>query len=50
LQIDPEEMNNLANPKNPGYDETLLEKMNAKLNALIADEIGEDKVLINLNP
>ena len=50
LQTDPEEMNNLANPKNPGYDETLLEKMNVKLNALIEAEIGEDKALFTPNP
>ncbi len=43
LAIDPEEMNNLAYPKNPGYDEGLLETMNAKLNALIEAEIGEDQ-------
>ncbi len=43
LQMDPEEMNNLADQENPGYDEELLNRMNAKLNALIEAEIGEDK-------
>ena len=46
LQNDPDEMNNLANPDNPGYDEELLAEMTAKLNALIEAEIGEDKPLI----
>jgi arylsulfatase len=43
LQSDPEEMDNLANPAHPKYDEKLLSAMNQKLNALIAEEIGEDK-------
>jgi arylsulfatase len=42
LLKDPEEMNNLADPDNPSYDEGLLASINDKLNALIADEIGED--------
>ncbi|MFZ4584375.1 MAG: sulfatase-like hydrolase/transferase [Acidimicrobiia bacterium] len=45
LQSDPEEMDNLANPAHPNYDEALLSAMNQKLNALIADEIGEDKAM-----
>ena len=43
LQNDPEEMDNLADPKNPSYDEDLLARLNDKLNALIADEIGDDR-------
>ena len=43
LQNDPEEMDNLANPENPGYDVELLATLNDKLNALIANEIGEDR-------
>jgi arylsulfatase len=43
LQQDAYEMNNLANPDNPAYDERLLAEMNAKLNALIEAEIGEDE-------
>ena len=45
LLLDPEEMDNLANPANPKYNEALLSAMNQKLNALIAEEIGEDKAL-----
>jgi len=45
LLLDPEEMDNLANPANPKYDEKLLSAMNQKLNALIEAEIGEDKAL-----
>jgi arylsulfatase len=48
LQSDPGETNNLANPDNPDYDESLLAGMSAKLNALIDAEIGEDKTLIEL--
>jgi arylsulfatase len=40
---DPDEMNNLADPDNPDYDEALLAMVAAKLNALIKVEIGEDK-------
>jgi arylsulfatase len=43
LQNDPEEMNNLADPENPSYDAELLVSINDKLNALIMDEIGEDR-------
>jgi len=45
LQMDPEEMNNLADKANPDYDEELLALMNVKLNALIEAEIGEDKLI-----
>jgi arylsulfatase len=45
LQSDPEEMDNLANPAHPKYDEKLLAAMNQKLNALITEEIGEDKAM-----
>ena len=44
-RLDPEEMDNLADPNNSNYDEALLATMNAKLNALIQSEIGEDKAL-----
>jgi hypothetical protein len=47
LQSDPEEIDNLANPAHPKYDETLLSAMNQKLNALIAEEIGEDKAMFS---
>ena len=42
LQQDPEEMVNLADADNPNFNEALLASMNAKLNALIEAEIGED--------
>ena len=45
LLRDPEEMDNLANPAHPKYNEEMLSVMNQKLNALIAGEIGEDKAL-----
>ena len=45
LKMDPEELNNLANPDHPDYDETLLKTMNDKLNTLIEAEIGEDKLI-----
>ena len=45
LQSDPEEMDNLANPAHPKYDEALLSAMNQKLNALITEEIGEDAAM-----
>jgi arylsulfatase len=45
LRNDPEEMNNLADPDGPYYDEALLSEMNTKLNDLISAEIGEDKAL-----
>ena len=48
LQNDPHEMVNLANPAHPDYNETLLAEMNAKLNALILAEIGEDKNKVGL--
>jgi arylsulfatase A-like enzyme len=46
LKNDPDEMNNLANPDNPDYDEGLLAATNAKLNALITAEIGDDHALV----
>ena len=48
LHKDPEEMDNLADPDNPNYDEALLATMNTKLNALITAEIGEDKALFEM--
>jgi arylsulfatase len=47
LQLDPEEMNNLANPESSDYDENLLDEINKKLNALILAEIGEDQALFS---
>jgi arylsulfatase len=45
LLLDPEEMDNLADPNHPKYSEQLLSAMNQKLNDLIAAEIGEDEAL-----
>jgi len=45
LQSDPDEMDNLADPAHPRYDEALLSAMNQKLNALIEEEIGEDNAM-----
>jgi arylsulfatase len=45
LLMDPEEMNNLADQDNPDFDEELLALMNAKLNSLVEEEIGEDKLI-----
>jgi arylsulfatase len=49
MQNDPEEMNNLANRDHPDFDEELLATMNAKLNALITAEIGDDQALVDLS-
>ena len=38
------DMINLTDPDGAGNDEELLATMNAKLNALITDEICEDKI------
>lgn len=45
LLLDPEEMDNLADPNHPKYSEQLLSAMNQKLNDLIDAEIGEDQAL-----
>jgi hypothetical protein len=46
--MDPEEMHNLADQEDPNFNEDLLNMMNAKLNALIEAEIGEDKLIFEL--
>ncbi len=38
-------MINLTDTHGTGFDDELLAPMNAKLNALITDEISEDKIL-----
>jgi len=40
-------MVHLTDPDGAGYNEELLATMNTKLNALITDEIGEDKILFD---
>lgn len=44
LVNDPGEMENIGHPDHPDYDPVLVERMLDKLNALIQQEIGEDKV------
>ncbi len=46
LQSDPEEMDNLASPARPRCDEDLLSAMNQKLDALIEEEIGEERAML----
>ena len=46
LKKDPNEMENLANPDHKRYSKKLLGKMNTKLNALIKEEIGKDRMLM----
>ena len=43
-------MLNLTDPDGAGNDEELLARMNAKLNAWVTDEIGEDKILFEPQP
>jgi arylsulfatase A-like enzyme len=43
LVSDPGEMENLAHPNHPGHDPALVERMLAKLHALVQTEIGEDR-------
>ena len=38
-------MINMADPDGAGFEEELLVKMNAELNAWVTDKIGEDKIL-----
>jgi hypothetical protein len=42
LVNDPGELQNLAHPNSPGRDPALIERMLAKLHALVQHEIGED--------
>ena len=44
LVNDPGELENLAHPDHPGHDPALVERMLAKLHALVRHEIGEDRV------
>jgi arylsulfatase len=46
---DPGEMENIGHPDHPAYDPALVEQMLAKLNALVASEIGEDKAPFDLD-
>ena len=46
LVEDPGELENIANPEHPHYDEGLVAEMSRRLNALIRDEIGSDRTLV----
>ena len=45
---DPGELENLGNPEHPRYDPALVNRMLAKLHALVEQEIGEDKAPFDL--
>ena len=49
LVNDPGELRNLAHPDHPGRDAALIERMLAKLHALVAREIGEDRCPFDLD-
>jgi arylsulfatase A-like enzyme len=49
LANDPGELENLANPKHPRHDPALVERMLAKLHALVWEEIGEDRAPFDLD-
>lgn len=44
LLTDPGELENLAHPEHPRHDRKLIERMLAKLHALVEHEIGDDRV------
>lgn len=49
LQNDPGELQNIANADHPQYDEALLQVLLDKLNALIVQELGEDRAPFDLD-
>ncbi len=49
LVNDPGEMENIGNPEHPDYDAALVERMLAKLQALVEQEIGEDRAPFDLD-
>ena len=49
LVEDPGEMENLAHPGHPRHDPALVERMLAKLHALVEREIGDDGAPFDLN-
>jgi arylsulfatase A-like enzyme len=46
---DPGEMENIGHPDHPKYDAALVERMLAKLHALVAHEIGDDTIPFDLD-
>jgi arylsulfatase len=49
LERDPGEMENLAHPDHPEHDPALVERMLAKLHALVREEIGDDRAPFDLD-
>ena len=49
LSSDPGELENLGHPDHPRHDRARVERMLAKLHALVRDEIGEDKPPFDLD-
>jgi arylsulfatase len=49
LVNDPGELQNIGNPDHPDYDPALIERMLKKLQALVEDEIGEDRPPFDLD-
>jgi arylsulfatase A-like enzyme len=49
LVNDPGELENLGHPEHPRHDRALVERMLAKLHALVEHEIGEDRLPFDLN-
>ncbi|SES25488.1 sulfatase-like hydrolase/transferase [Corynebacterium cystitidis] len=48
LVNDPDELENIGNPDNPKFDRDLVDKLLAKLNALIKRELGDDDCPMDL--
>ncbi len=49
LETDPGELENLGHPDHPAYDPVLVERMLAKLHALVQEELGEDRAPFDLD-
>ena len=49
LVNDPGELENIGNPAHPKHDPALIERMLAKLHALVAQELGEDRAPFDLD-
>jgi arylsulfatase len=49
LEADPGELDNLAHPQHPRHDRVLVERLLAKLHALVERELGEDRAPFSLD-
>jgi arylsulfatase len=49
LESDPGELENLGHPEHPRHDRALVERLLAKLHALVARELGEDRAPFSLD-